>query len=112
MSEHIVVDGLKFDFTRDELYNHLKERVRHHSEQETKHQKELGQMIDEQQSSGQGFFANPTNRGLRQAKQEMVNDESSRATHFKMLMDHLIPDSTYRLGMRDLRDLDLTTPIY
>lgn len=99
-----MIEGIKIDMTTDELRKHVEERAAFHGKKADWY---ASRAADLQGGIAEhGNLSNHSNDPVS----SLVNSSKThqeRATFFKVIADHLVPDETYRLSQQDLAQLEL-----
>lgn len=96
-----LIEGIKFDLSRDELHKHLGERADHHRAKAHYYEQQVASLI--KNGAEQSTATNNPVYSLQQSQKS----HSERCAFFVFIADHLIPGATYRLSESDLTRLEL-----
>lgn len=96
-----LIEGIKFDLSRDELHKHLTERADHHRAKAHYYEQQVKGLLE--QGAEDSTATNNPVYSLRQSQKS----HAERVGFFVFIADHLIPGATYRLAEHDLTRLEL-----
>jgi hypothetical protein len=97
-----MIEGLKLDFTTEELADHLSRRVEHHQERANFYEKQAT-ALETGGAQAQQYSGGDPLRSLRDSLTQHLN----RATLLGVMRDHLVPGETYRLDENDLLKIEI-----
>jgi len=97
-----VIEGLKLDFTTDELAEHLSKRVDHHLERAEFYDKQAKALV-----TGGAEAQQYTNGDPVQSLRDSLAKHRNRAALLGVMRDHLVPGETYRLHEDDLLKIEI-----
>lgn len=98
-----MIEGLKLDFTSEELKQHLNKKVKYHRER-SRFYGEKAQALHEGGAEAAQFSGGDPVRALK----DKQLDHNKRAELFEIYSSHLVND-TYRLSDSDLTRIELVS---
>ncbi|MHC4748337.1 MAG: hypothetical protein ACYTFW_00545 [Planctomycetota bacterium] len=98
-----MIEGLHLDIKSSELNKILVKRIKYHEAKVEYYRKKVNEGIEEQLDLDEEVSGNPLPGYKRKVK-----EHKDKVGFFRFISDHLIPDETYRLTMRDLSTLEVT----
>jgi hypothetical protein len=99
-----MIEGLKLDFTTEQLRQHLKTKIAHHEERVTFYTKQVDSLKGEE-------FAAVSGNPIMQL-QTKLGEHRRKATLFRIIAEHLVPNEMYRLGDNDLERIELVSRFF
>jgi hypothetical protein len=96
-----MIEGLKLDFTAEELEKHLTERISNHNER-TEFYSRQADSLEAGRAEAQQYTNGDPIRSLRESESQHRN----RMVLLTVLRDHLVSGETYRLDEGDLSKLE------
>jgi hypothetical protein len=97
-----MIEGLKLDFTTDELAKHLSRRVDHHLERAAFYEKQAG-TLEAGGAQPQQYSGGDPVRTLK----DSLAQHRNRAELLRVMRDHLVPSEQYRLDENDLLKIEI-----
>jgi hypothetical protein len=101
IEEETVIDGLKVQFSSDELRNHLQSRVAYHRDKERLYADQVVAL------TAGGEQSKDASLDPIKALQNRGDSHRKRRDLFEVLVGHLVPDEIYQLSDSDLARLEL-----
>lgn len=107
-----IINGLHIDIASDELKTLLLGRLSYHELKVSKYEEQMGKMasIDAElaeEAENIGKYSNTTT-AADTIKQSIVKHRD-KATYYKFVAKHIVPNATYRLAEADLYRLGIAT---
>jgi hypothetical protein len=97
-----MIEGLKLDFSGEELREHLSKKCLHHKERADFYQKQADALVAGNAETMQYTGGDPV-----KALRDKAITHQQRCDMFKLLHDHTSAGETYRLEDKDLTRLEL-----
>lgn len=103
-----MIEGIKLDFTTDELASHLRGRIEHHKERQAFY-KERAALLKGSEDAVQPNYSNAVRGNPVDQMESSATKHENIFKTFEIILSHLIPNETYRLEEDDLTRLEFTT---
>ena len=102
-----MIEGIKLDFTSDQLKAHVGERIVFHSQKEKWYQQQVLALRSGGVRPDSGVSNDPVT-----SLERSMSDHAQKAGLFQVIADHIVSNEVYRLSESDLSRLEFISRYY